>query len=48
MDYAQYWEEIIERIRNTPWWNAVRPSDAEQLQVFEARVAMLDVIFYKA
>ena len=46
MDYARYWEEIIERIRDAPWWNAKRPADRIQAAVWDGRVAMLDTIFY--
>jgi hypothetical protein len=47
MDYDRYWEEIIERILDAPWWNAKRPTLAQQAQVWHGRAAMLDAIFYQ-
>ena len=46
MDYPRYWDDVIERVRDTPWWNAPRPTDPVQQGVFDGRVAMLDAIFY--
>ncbi|MFZ1570035.1 MAG: phospholipase D-like domain-containing protein [Thiolinea sp.] len=47
MTYASYWDEIIERILDAPWWNSKRPRSAEQSAVWAGRAAMLDAIFYE-
>lgn len=47
MDYNRYWEEIIERITDSVWWNARRPTEALACAVWDGRAAMLDSIFYK-
>lgn len=47
MNYDRYWDEIIERVLDTPWWNARRPNNANQAAVWDGRAAMLDAIFYE-
>ena len=49
LDYDRYWDEIIERIFDTQWWNS-NPPNAESLElaVWKVRVAMLDAVIYQA
>lgn len=47
MNYERYWEEIVERIMDTPWWNQKRPDDRLEGAVWDGRAAMLDAIFYE-
>jgi hypothetical protein len=47
MDYNRYWDEIIARVRDTPWWNAPPPTQGRKREIWQGRVAMLDAIFYK-
>ncbi len=47
MDYERYWEEIVERIMDSPWWKSPRPSDDEACIIWDGRAAMLDAIFYR-
>ncbi len=47
MDYQRYWEEIIERIIDSAWWNEPRPNNAVAGKVWDGRAAMLDAIFYR-
>lgn len=47
LDYERYWDEIIERIMDTPWWIASPPLNKKERQVWKVRVALLDVIFYE-
>ncbi len=47
MDYERYWSEVIERIMDSPWWNAPRPTDGIGGAVWDGRAAMLDSIFYR-
>jgi HKD family nuclease len=47
MTYGRYWEEIVERVLDTEWWNIPRPVHGQQRMVWDGRVAMLDAIFYE-
>jgi HKD family nuclease len=47
IDYERYWEEIIERITDSPWWNSPRPKDPFEARMWAGRAAMLDSLFYK-
>lgn len=40
-----YWDWVIEPIRQAPWYNAARPSGRD-MELWDARVAMLDAIYY--
>ncbi len=44
--YDRYWEEVIERIIDSVWWNEPRPEKGLASQIWDGRAAMLDVIFY--
>lgn len=46
MDYERYWDEIIERIMDSPWWNSPPPHNEKEKIVWNGRAAMLDAIFY--
>ncbi len=47
MDYERYWDEIIERIMDSSWWNSPRPVNIAQGIAWDGRTAMLDAIFYR-
>ena len=47
INYNSYWEEIIERIMDSVWWNEPRPNNGEDWNVWDGRAAMLDAIFYE-
>lgn len=47
MDYSRYWEDVIERITDSVWWNEPRPADETAGTVWDGRAAMLDTIFYR-
>lgn len=47
MDYERYWDEIIEPIMDSPWWDSPRPSSKVESMVWDGRAAMLDSIFYR-
>jgi len=47
MNYDRYWDEIIERITDAPWWNSMRPKNSKEAAVWDGRAAMLDAIFYE-
>jgi len=40
-----YWDWVIEPIRQAPWYNAPRPLGRD-MELWDARVAMLDAIYY--
>jgi hypothetical protein len=46
MDYERYWEDIIERIYDSEWWQNPDPKSEEEIKVSEARAAFLDCIYY--
>lgn len=45
-DFERYWVELIERIKDAPWHCSRRPNGRLQGEIWDARVAMLDVLFY--
>lgn len=47
LDYERYWEEVVLRLKESPWWRSPEPSDPREKAVWHARAAMLDAIFYK-
>jgi hypothetical protein len=47
MDYERYWDEIVARIQDSPWWNSDIPTDGMERRVWNGRAAMLDAIFYR-
>lgn len=48
LDYERYWEEVVERLMQSPWWQSPEPSNALEREAWHARAAMLDAIFYEA
>ena len=41
-----YWEQVVEPIRHSEWFNSPKP-DGQHGELWEARAAMLDAIFYR-
>lgn len=48
LNYERYWEEVVERLMQSPWWQSPEPSDLLEREAWYARAAMLDAIFYEA
>ncbi len=46
-DYERYWEEVVERLMDAPWWKSEPPRSGKALKAWNARAAMLDAIFYE-
>lgn len=46
IDYERYWSEIVERIRDSEWWNNPQPKNASEEAVSEGRAAFLDSLYY--
>lgn len=47
LDYNRYWDEIVERIMDTPWWKSKPPTKDADLRAWKARAAMMDALFYE-
>ncbi|SMQ85910.1 HKD family nuclease [Devosia lucknowensis] len=47
LDLENYWERVIEPIRQAPWFTTPRPSDRNNRDLWDTRVAMLDAIYYE-
>lgn len=46
-EYHRYWDEVMCRIMDSVWWNATEPDRNPGRQIWRARAAMLDAIFYE-
>lgn len=46
LNYERYWNEIVGRVRDSPWWATKEPSNHEEAEVWRSRAAFLDAIFY--
>ncbi len=42
-----YWEKVIQPIQQAPWFAALRPKCRHRRKLWDARVAMLDAVYYK-
>lgn len=42
-----YWDVIVEKIINTPWWKSDSPQITKENLIHNARAAFLDAIFYR-
>ena len=47
MTYERYWDEIIERIQDSDWWNSPKPEDKIEIKIWNGRSAFLDAIYYE-
>lgn len=47
MDAERYWNEVVCRILDCPWWSAVRPKEKIDGEIWDGRAAMLDSFFYR-
>lgn len=47
LDYERYWDEVILRLMDSPWWQCPQPSALKEKALWHARAAMLDAIFYE-
>ncbi|MDQ7017371.1 MAG: phospholipase D family protein [Gammaproteobacteria bacterium] len=47
VSFDGYWDDIVERIIDSVWWNSKEPKDDFECKVWHVRVAMLDSIYYK-
>lgn len=47
LDYERYWDEVVERIMDAPWWRSEPPISGPDLKAWKSRAAMLDALFYE-
>ncbi|MDN5064814.1 phospholipase D family protein [Aliarcobacter lanthieri] len=47
-EYERYWDEIIQRIHMSEWYDSKEPRDDIEKDLWNKRAAMLDTIFYNA
>lgn len=47
MDYERYWDDIVERIYDSDWWQNPNPKNESEEKVNEARAAFLDSLYYE-
>jgi len=47
MDYERYWDDIVERVYDSDWWQNPNPINDTEVKVSEARAAFLDSLYYK-
>lgn len=47
MDYDKYWDDIVERIYDSDWWQNPNPKNDTEESVNEARAAFLDSLYYE-
>lgn len=47
LDYERYWDEVVERIIDAPWWKSEPPVSGKDLKAWKARAAMLDALLYE-
>ncbi|PZR20554.1 MAG: hypothetical protein DI538_30260, partial [Azospira oryzae] len=39
LDYERYWEEVVERLMQSPWWQSPEPTDPLEREAWHARAA---------
>jgi len=47
MDYERYWDDIVERVYDSDWWQNPNPKNDTEQKVSEARAAFLDSLYYE-
>lgn len=47
MDYDRYWDDIVERIYDSDWWQNPDPKNETEERISEARAAFLDSLYYE-
>ncbi|MDD4417118.1 MAG: phospholipase D family protein [Proteiniphilum sp.] len=47
MDYDRYWDDIVERIYDSDWWQNPDPKNETEEKISEARAAFLDSLYYE-
>lgn len=45
--YDDYWNYVIGNVRNQKWYDSSKPTNPLQLEIWNARVALMDALFYE-
>lgn len=48
VDYESYWDSIVARILEATWWNSPPPRSGIEREIWTARAAFLDSIYFEA
>lgn len=48
LDLDTYWKRVIDPILSSPWYGQKKPSGKRNGQIWEGRVALLDIVYYDA
>ena len=43
----RYWDEIIEKIRESGWWKSPKPENRTEIKIWNGRSAFLDALYYE-
>jgi hypothetical protein len=46
-DYEKYWDSIIVPLMASPWWKSSPPASQVEREVWQARAAFLDCLYYE-
>ena len=47
LDYNRYWDDIVERIYDSVWWQNPMPQNEEERRISNYRAAFLDSLYYE-
>ncbi|UCF76137.1 MAG: hypothetical protein JSU71_02130 [Betaproteobacteria bacterium] len=47
LNLQNYWDKVVEVLRLAEWYNADKPDDAKEGELWENRAAILDAILYR-
>lgn len=47
MNYERYWDDIVERVYDSDWWQNPNPINDTETKLSNARAAFLDCLYYK-
>lgn len=47
VEFEDYWNSIVERIRDSTWWQVPCPKRGLERRIWQGRAAMLDALFYE-
>lgn len=45
-DFKRYWSDIVQTIKNTPWFNSATPEDPQEFDLWQIRALLPSMFFY--
>ncbi len=45
-DLNGYWDQVVERVIDSEWWDSARPLTEEDAKIWDGRAAFLDAMYY--